>query len=206
MSKKKRFDTANPPISELAQRAQPQETTMEAPTTDVTATVTDPIDAAFSAIADQKGAETVEDASPAVTAKMMAAAEEQNAARAKAISDAQQKPPEPEQTPMIELAAKGIDALHEALRQHGNRPVKEYTPPPRTQKQMQALQEELEAGRRARDRAKEQAAVAAEARAKAAASDRAKEGFTTPVYRPNDVVPHPLGGMGQFGAGAVEEG
>lgn len=170
---------------------------MEAPTADVTATVTDPIDAAVAALNEPAPeAKPEEPAGP--TAKQMAEMEELNAARAKAISDAAQREPAPEPPTLIEVAAQGMDALHEALRQHGNRPVPEYVPPPRTSRQMEVLNEELEAGRRAGLRAQEQDRVAKEARARAAAEDRAKEGFTTPVYRPNDVVPNPLGGMGTF--------
>ena len=103
------------------------------------------------------------------------------------------KPPRSsaEPAPLIEVAAKGMDALHEALRQHQNRPVPEYVPPPRTSRPMSALQEELEAGRRAQARAQAQAQVAAEARAVAGKRNAANEGFTTPVHRPGDVVPDP---------------
>lgn len=186
---------------------------MEATAPEVTATVTDPIDAQIAALsADQphtppeaQGKESAPE--PSLTAKQMAAAEELNAAREAALTAQRQQEPAPEPPPLIEVAAQGMDALHEALRQHGNRPVPEYVPPARTERQMKALEEELEAGRRAGERAAAQDRAAKEARAAQAAADaRQKEGFTTPVYRPNDVVPHPLGGMGQFGAGAVEEG
>lgn len=130
----------------------------------------------------------------AITAKQMAAAEEANALRMKQIVEQQQKAaePKPEEPTLIGLAAQGMDVLHDAIRRHSNQPSHpDYTPPPRTERQMTALQEELEAGRRAQKRAQEQAQIAAEARAKSAKAEVAKEGFTTPVYRPDGVVPDP---------------
>jgi hypothetical protein len=129
-----------------------------------------------------------------LTAKQMAAAEEQNQMRMRALADQQNAPPPPEPVNVIEVAAMGYDALHEAFRKHAlDNPVKEYIPPPRTPRQMTALQEELEAGRRAQQRAEAQQAAA-----KPAPVDLNKEGFTTPAYRPNDMVPDPVTGkLGQ---------
>lgn len=127
------------------------------------------------------------------TAKEMAAAEEANALRVKQRIEREQTQaePVPEQN-ILSLAAQGMDVLHEAIRRHSNQPTHpDYAPPPRTPRQMEALREELEAGARASARAKEQQLIAQAARAKAAAEDRAKEGFTTPVHRPGDVVPDP---------------
>jgi hypothetical protein len=122
------------------------------------------------------------------TAKQMALAEEENAARL--VKQAQMQNGEVvESVPVSAVAAQGYDALQEQFRRHAEHAAKkkEYTPPPRTEKQMTALQEELEAGARAvaRAQAQQQARVME-------APDHNKEGFTTPVYRPNDVVPDPL--------------
>lgn len=130
-----------------------------------------------------------------LTAKQMAAAEELNGLRlrqqaeANAIRAEQATAVEPT---VIELAAQGIEALHEGLRQHANRKPPEYVPPPRTERQMFALQEELEAGRKAQQRAEAQQASRVVEQV-----DGNKEGFTTPVYRPANMVPDPIkGGMG----------
>lgn len=135
------------------------------------------------------------------TAKEMAAAEEQNALRQKALSEQLQRQMEaaakPEEPPMVSIAAEGIDALHAAIQARSNIPKEEYVPPPRTERQMTQLEAELAAGAAAQKRAQAQQDIANEARARAAAEERAKEGFTNPVYRPNDMVPDPIkGGMG----------
>lgn len=142
------------------------------------------------------------------TAKEMAAQEEENVARAYRIIQAQQeklsRQIEDESRPtMIEAAAGGIDSLHEAMRRASEVKPIEYIPPPRTERQMTALEQELEAGRKAVERNKAQQAISQAARARAAAEERAKEGFTTPVHRPADAVPNPLGGVGTFGADAT---
>lgn len=142
------------------------------------------------------------------TAKEMAAAEEANAARVKAIIDKQQQEAEAaktEQISIIGLAAQGREALLEGLRQHQMRSKPpEYIPPPRTERQMSQLEAELEAGRRTQQRA------AAQAAARPVPPKDVSEGFTTPVYRPGDVVPDPtipaaggsVAGSRQFGADA----
>lgn len=129
------------------------------------------------------------------TAKEMATAEEQNAARVKAIIAKQQEEAEAAQTAevsIIGLAAQGREALLEGLRQHQQRAKPpEYIPPPRTGRQMSQLEAELAAGRRTQQRA------AAQAAARPVPPKDVSEGFTTPVYRPNDMVPDPIkGGMG----------
>lgn len=171
-----------------------QEKPMEAPP-EVTATVTaDP--------APQEAPELT------MTAKQMAAAEEENSRRALEISKQQNQPPPPESPPLVELLDKGIDAIDEAMRAHNMRAqLPNYVPPPRTDRQMTQLEEELEAGRQAGMRAAEQQRVNQEARARAAAEERAKQGFTTPVHRPGDAVPDPtkpapsgyVAGSGTFG-------
>lgn len=130
------------------------------------------------------------------TAKEMAAAEEVNAARIKAHmarenAAAEAKNEEP--VSIIGLAAQGREVLLDQLRQHAERTKpKEYIPPPRTARQMSQLEEELEAGRRSQARAQAQQ----DARP-APKVDPNKEGFTTPSYRPNNMVPDPIrGGLG----------
>lgn len=121
------------------------------------------------------------------TAKEMAAAEEQNQVRALKLAEQAAAPP-PEAPVLIDVASRGYDALNEAFKKHNEQnKVQEYVPPPRTPRQMSALQEELEAGRRTQQRAEEQQAAS-----RVVAPDLNKEGFTTPVYRPGDVVPDPI--------------
>ena len=130
--------------------------------------------------------EVMEQSGP--TAKQMAEMEALNAERARRqieIANAQADKAEP--VPIADIAARGYDALHEAFRRHNeNNKPKEYVPPPRTERQMSALQEELEAGRRAQARAEAQKLAAAPV-----PPPSPNEGFTTPVYRPGDVVPDP---------------
>lgn len=139
------------------------------------------------------------------TAKQMAAAEEQNQVRRLALANQAEAPPEPEATSIMEVASRGYDALQEAFAKHNAKKPKEYVPPPRTERQMSALQEELEAGRRRVAQNEEQLASRTQPK-----PEPAKEGFTTPVYRPGDMVPDPTinspsgfaGGTRQFGADA----
>jgi hypothetical protein len=138
-----------------------------------------------------------------VTAKQMAAAEEINAARLVANAKAEALKAalaDVEEPSIVNLAAQGQDALHEALRAHRDRPKPEYAPPPRTERQMSALQEELEAGRRAQQKAEAQ-----QANRPVEKSDLNKEGFTTPVYRPGDMVPDPMLGNGKHGNGVYAQ-
>jgi hypothetical protein len=128
-----------------------------------------------------------------LTAKEMAAAEEQNAARAKAIIDRQQAQltaaQEADERPtLIGLAAQGMDALHDAIRANSQTPVADYIPPPRTERQMTQLEQELEAGRRAQQKAQ------AQQDARPVPVKDVSEGFTNPVHRPGDMVPDPMTG------------
>ena len=149
------------------------------------------MEASKEASAEQSPVETGLEASAEVsgpTAKELAAAEEANQARALRIAAQQQEAPAPAPVNIREVAARGYDALQEQFRRHNeNSKPKEYTPPPRTDRQMSALQEELEAGAR-----RVAATVAQQAAALPNTTDLRKEGFTTPVYRPNDVVPDPI--------------
>lgn len=122
------------------------------------------------------------------TAKELAAVEEANQARALKIIAQHQEAPIPPAASVREVASKGYDFLQEQFRQHNERSKpKAYVPPPRTQNQMDRLKEELEAGAR-----RVAAAEAQQAAAQPNTTDLRKEGFTTPVFRPNDVVPDPI--------------
>lgn len=133
----------------------------------------------------------------APTAKALAEAEEQNMARRVAL--AKQNQEEAEKGEMLSqstlsAAAKGRDALKQAFeaQKERNKP-KPYVPPPRTERQMTALQEELEAGRRTQAKAQEQYDNRPQP------TPDPNEGFTTPVHRPNDAVPdHVKGKLGAF--------
>lgn len=123
------------------------------------------------------------------TAKQMALAEEQNQLRERALMDQRERAAQPkeEEPNILGLAAQGMDVLHEAIRKHSNQPTHpDYVPPARTPRQMTALQEELEAGRQAQQRAQAQ-----QDSRPPPTEDRVKEGFTTPVYRPDNLVPDP---------------
>jgi len=148
--------------------------------------------------------EPVQDPGP--TAREMAKAEEENQARIRAIASLreEQAKPKPEEPNILGLAAQGMDVLHDAIRAHSSQPTHpDYVPPPRTPRQMTALEEELEAGRRVQQRAQEQQDSRPQP-----VEDRDKEGFTTPAYRPTDLVPDPMlpgtngsiGGTRRFGA------
>lgn len=122
------------------------------------------------------------------TAKELAAAEEANQSRLLKLA-AQANAPDPDPPVNIaEVASRGYDALQEQFRRHNENVAKkkEYVPPPRTSNQMSRLQEELEAGARAVAKNQERQAAA-----RPEPTDLRKEGFTTPVYRPDNLVPDP---------------
>lgn len=125
------------------------------------------------------------------TAKELAAAEEANQVRMRQLAEQQVAPPPEPPVHIAEVAARGYDALQEQFRRHNENVAKkkEYVPPPRTPNQMSRLQEELEAGAKAVERARAQQMAS-----RPEPVDGNKEGFTTPVYRPNDVVPDPISG------------
>lgn len=136
-----------------------------------------------------------------LTAKQLALAEEENQRRLIANAAKQNEEVVISQVPLADVAARGYDALQESFRKHNEAVAakKEYVPPPRTPNQMSRLQEELEAGAKAVERARAQQA----ARPAEPPPEGNKEGFTTPVYRPGDVVPNPVTGkLGAFGPDA----
>lgn len=133
------------------------------------------------------------------TAKEMAAAEEANSLRMRQLAAQAEAPPPEPAVPIADLAARGYDALHEAFKKHNENAAKkkEYIPPPRTERQMSALQEELEAGRKTQQKAEAQQRASQPEKV-----DANKEGFTTPVYRPGDMVPDPtIPAKGNYVAG-----
>lgn len=123
------------------------------------------------------------------------AAAEAFATRRREEAVAEERKDEP--VSILNLAGKGHDALHEAMRRanEANKP-KPYTPPAMTERQLSAREEELEAGRRAVAKATEQFANRPQP-----PKPTVKDGFTTPVHRPNDVVPDPLLRAGHSAAG-----
>ncbi len=136
------------------------------------------------------------DAEAAEAAAKIAAANEASNLAAEAVGD---KFVEPEEFVSIAgLAAQGREKLLDALRAHAEKPKPVYVPPPMTERQLSAREQELEAGRNAVARAKAQA----DARPQPAA-DPVKEGFSTKVYRPGQSVPDPVTGkLGTFGPDA----
>src|ERR1700679_1525132 len=121
------------------------------------------------------------DQSPAptgLTAKQAAELEERQGAENRARTEEVQKAAETGEEPLklINVASKGRDALAAAFAEH-NRKAKEkpaYQPPPMTERQLALRQEEMEAGRKAQQKA--QASIEAGRMRKA---DPVKEGFTT---------------------------
>lgn len=138
-------------------------------------------------VEDQAAIETSTANREAAALEEQLAAERIAQARAMNEAAAEAKPaPAPEET-MGSLASKGRDALLERLRaREAEKNVPSYVPPPRTERQLSQLELEMEAGRRAV--AKHQAQLAARPNPPA---NHVKEGFSTPVYRPGDVVPDP---------------
>jgi hypothetical protein len=93
--------------------------------------------------------------------------------------------PEPEVS-LASIASQGREALLDAMRRHSENKPPPYVPPAMTERQLSRREEEMEAGRRAVARAQAQQATRP-----VPTEDRVKEGFTTPVYRPDNAVPDP---------------
>ncbi len=92
---------------------------------------------------------------------------------------------EPEFVSIAGLASQGRDALVDQLRKHMvNSAPKEYEPPKPTERQWSQTEREMEAGRRASERAAAQAAMHSQPK------PEASDGYTVPAYRPNDHVPN----------------
>ncbi len=161
---------------------------MEAPQEDID------IDAAVAAAMESAAPVADEKPQTGPSAKEMAAAEERNAAERLAAARASEEAHTVRSVPAAEpnedigsIASKGMDYLHRKLREHANKPKPVYVPPPITESMAQRIREEQEAGARA------VAKHAAQQAARPQPPRDPKEGFTTPVYRPADVVPDPTG-------------
>ena len=126
-----------------------------------------------------------------LTAKQMAAVEEANAKRLIDQKEAEaQRAERDAQEPIsiIGLAAKGRAHLLDGLREHAQRALPPpYVPPPMTDSQKSALQEEMEAGARAVAKA-EASRIRAGHPLLPPPKDN-NEGLTTPVHRPGEFVP-----------------
>jgi hypothetical protein len=128
-------------------------------------------------------------AAPEDSPRLLAELEAENAERARRLiqkrnDEAARAAEQP--ISIMGLAAQGREALAEGMRRHRERtkPI-ETPPPPMTERQMTATQLEIEAGRRT------QARHAAQQAHRPVPKKDPNEGFTTPVYRPGDVVPDP---------------
>lgn len=150
----------------------------------------DEIDAAVEAALDTAPSET--HPQQETSARELAALEERIAAERKKASDAMQETAQPvpvnspeEEEPMVSVMAKGLDYLHQKMREHANRPKPVYVPPPMTDGMRARIEEEQAAGRRAVEK------HAAQQASRPVPVRDPSEGFTTPVYRPGDVVPDP---------------
>jgi hypothetical protein len=114
-------------------------------------------------------------------------------------------PPAPpaEEESLVSIMAHGREHLMQRMREHNAQAEAKknaYKPPPMTDRQRSALEEEQAAGRRARERHE------AELAARPAPAKEPWDGTNTPVHRPGDVVPDPtvpsatgfVAGRGQF--------
>jgi hypothetical protein len=164
--------------------------------------VPDEIDAALDAALEKAGMPD---------AKAQAAAEEQRmAALIKQSQEAQEEPakaPQPDES-LVSVMAGGRENLLQKMREHAEKAkaAKEaYKPPPLTDRQRAALEEEQAAGRKARERHEAELASRPPPPAK-----EKWDGSNTPVMRPGDVVPDPravapngfAAGTRQYGADA----
>lgn len=96
------------------------------------------------------------------------------------------------------LASQGRQSLLDKMREHARATAankQAYEPPPITESQKTKRDEEMEAGRRA------QAKHQAQWDSRPVPKLDGTEGFTTPVHRPNDVVPDPILRAGISAAG-----
>lgn len=142
------------------------------------------------------------------TIKAAAEAEERQAADLMKRVQEQQNGPEAaaeiaevadEDEPLISILSKGQDYLHQKMREKMARDQareENYSPPPRTERQMSVLEEEQAAGRRAAARHQ------AELDARPPRPHDPTEGTSMPVHRPGSAVPGPYDGAnGGFVAG-----
>jgi len=134
---------------------------------------------------------TANEEKPTLKLRAQADAEEKIMAdKIKAAEAVGDKNVEPEEFVSIAgLAAQGREKLLDTLRAHADKPKPVYVPPPMTERQLSAREQELEAGRRAVKKAEEQLALRPQP-----VADPKTEGFSTPAHRPNNMVPDPVTG------------
>ena len=134
---------------------------------------------------------TANEEKPTLKLRAQADAEEKIMAdKIKAAEAVGDKNVEPEEFVSIAgLAAQGREKLLDALRAHADKPKPVYVPPPMTERQLSAREQELEAGRRAVKKAEEQLALRPQP-----VADPKTDGFSTPAHRPNNMVPDPVTG------------
>jgi hypothetical protein len=143
-----------------------------------------------------------------VDVKSEAAAEERRTAELIAKSREMQEEPaeaQPAQDEsLVSIMAQGREHLMERMRAHAREAEAKkqaYKPPPLTERQLSALEEEQAAGRRARERHERELANRPPPPAK-----EKWDGSNTPVFRPDSIVPDPtipatsgfVAGRGQF--------
>lgn len=135
--------------------------------------------------------------------KAAAEAEERHAAEMMKRANEQQEEPvavHPQDESLVSIMAQGRDHLLQRMREHAAEAEAKkqgYKPPPMTERQLSALEEEQAAGRRAIER---HAALQA---SRPVPPRDPSEGTSTPVHRPGNAVPSPFDGTnGGFVAGS----
>jgi hypothetical protein len=111
----------------------------------------------------------------------------QRVAQARNESEAAGKEMERNENVLGSLAAQGRDRLLAKLREHASKPKPAYVPPPMTDRQRERLEEEMNAGAKAVARAQAQQVARP-----IPPRDPREPGPSTPVHRPDNVVPDPI--------------
>lgn len=160
------------------------------------------IDEAVAAALDTAPSELNPDPQKGPSAKEQAMMEERNAAVRLKQARADEESETVRSTPMSEpegdlasIASQGMEYLHRKMREHAAKPKPVYVPPPITEGMAIRIREEQEAGARA------VAKHAAQQSARPQPVKDQRDGFTNPVYRPDDVVPDPALPAGVSAAG-----
>lgn len=148
--------------------------------------VPDEIDAALDAALEKSGVDLEQKA-----IQSSAAEEERRAAQMLSRSNAQQEDPTapPPDESLVSIMAQGREHLMKRMREHAAQveaKAQEHKPPPRTERQLSALEEEQLAGKRARERHERELASRPPPPAK-----EVWDGTNTPVMRPGGNVPDP---------------
>lgn len=106
---------------------------------------------------------------------------------AQARNESDEAGEEMERTTIIGAAAQGREFLLARLRQHSDKPKEVYVPPPMSARQLEKLELEMAAGKRAVERAEAQ-----NTNRPVPPRDPREPGPSTPVHRPGNIVPDPL--------------